>query len=76
MANIFVEALVIGLITAIIGFIIATLLMVLLDKKFKFKDYTFWPQVMLGFFLTGMVMHLLFEVLGWNKKYCEMRSKK
>ena len=76
MANIWFEALVIGIITAIIGFIIATLLMVLVDKNFKFKNYTFWPQVMLGFFLTGAVMHLVFEVLGWNKKFCDMRNKK
>lgn len=75
MANIFLEALVIGLITAILGFIIATALMLIFDKDFKFKNYTFWPVVMLGFFLTGMAMHLLFEVLGWNTKYCKMKLK-
>jgi len=69
MAHIFVEALVVGLVSAVVGFIISTLFM-LPSKEFSFKKYNFWPQVMLSYFITGVVLHLGFEVAGANKWYC------
>lgn len=65
-----VEALVVGLITAIVGIIISTLFM-LPSKDFSWKKYTFWPQVLLAYFVTGFLLHLGFELAGANKWYCK-----
>lgn len=70
MTNLFIEALTVGIATAIIGFIISTLFM-LPSKNFSFKKYHFWPQVILAFFITGILIHLLCEVSGINKWYCK-----
>jgi hypothetical protein len=70
MANVFLEALIVAVATAVLGFIIATLFM-LPSKKFSFKKYDFWPQVILAFFVTGFLIHLLCEVSGVNKWYCK-----
>ncbi len=67
--KVLIEALVVGLVTAIVGLVIATSLM-FTEKDFSLKSYTFWPRVMLGYFLTGFVLHLLFESIGANKWYC------
>jgi len=69
MAHLLVEALIIGLLTAIVGTIISTLFM-LPSKSFSWKKYTFWPQVMAAYFVTGFLLHLGFEVSGSNKWYC------
>lgn len=69
MANIFFEALIVGLVTAVVGFIISTLFM-LTSKDFSWKKYHFWPQVVLSYFITGFLMHIGFEFAGANKWYC------
>lgn len=68
--KVLLEALVVGLVTSIVGLIIATTLM-FTQKDFSLKTYTFWPRVMIGYFLTGFLLHLLFEGLGANKWYCK-----
>lgn len=68
--NIFIEALIVGLITAIVGFILSTLLMYT-NKNFELKKYSFWFQVLLSFFLTGVAVHLVCEYTGVNKLYCK-----
>lgn len=65
------ETTVIGIGNAIIGLIISTVLMILLSKDFTFKKYSFWPQVMLGYFITGILIHLIYEFSGGNKWYCK-----
>lgn len=65
------ETLVVSLALAIIGLIISTLLMIVFSKNFTFKKYSFWPQVLLGYFITGVIMHLIFEYTGGNKWYCK-----
>jgi|LakMenEpi03Aug12_release.lakeMendotaPanAssembly.Ray.scaffolds.fasta_scaffold3330219_1 hypothetical protein len=70
MAHILIEALIIGLITAVVGFLLSTLFM-LPSKSFSWKKYDFWPQVMAAFFLTGFLLHLGFELAGINKWYCK-----
>ncbi len=69
LSKLFIEALSVGLLTAIIGFIISTLFM-LSSPSFSWKTYSFWPQVLLSYFLTGFLIHLLCEFLGINKWYC------
>ena len=69
------ETLIIGLITGVIGFIISTSLMVLFSKGFSFKEYTFWFQVFIGFFITGVVIHLGFEMAGFNQKFCCQKGR-
>lgn len=64
------EALLVGLVTALFGIVISTLFM-LPSKNFTFKKYTFWPQVMLSFFMTGFLLHIIFEKTGANKWYCK-----
>jgi hypothetical protein len=66
MVNYLVEALIIGIVSAIIGFTISTLLMYARDKDFSFDKYTFWPWVFFSYFLTGIIAHLLFQWFGAN----------
>jgi RsiW-degrading membrane proteinase PrsW (M82 family) len=65
------EAIIVGIVTAVVGFVIATGMMYIGVEKFSFKKYHFWKRVLLGYFLTGVVIHLLFEALGANKWYCK-----
>lgn len=65
-----IEALTVGVVTAIIGFIISTLLM-LPSKDFSWSKYHFWPSVLFSFFITGVIIHVIFEVSGANKWYCK-----
>lgn len=71
--NVFLEALIVGLITAIVGFIIATSLM-FFEPDFSFERYHFWFRVMAGYFITGFVLHLILEYTGINKKYCDSKK--
>lgn len=75
MAQLILETLIIGLITGVIGFIISTLLMVLFSKGFSFKEYTFWFQVFIGYFITGAIIHLSFEWAGLNQKFCCQKDR-
>lgn len=65
------EMLAVGFLTAILGFIISTLLMYKFSENFTIKKYKFWPQVFLSFFITGCLIHLLCEYSGVNKWYCK-----
>lgn len=71
--NIFIEALIFAFITAILGFLIATSLM-FLESDFSLKRYHFWFRVIIGYFITGFILYLLFEYTGLNKKYCEIKK--
>lgn len=70
MAHLLVEALIVGVISALVGIVISTLFM-LPSKSFSWKKYTFWPQVMASYFVTGVLLHLAFEFSGANKWYCK-----
>ena len=65
------EVLFVGIITAVAGLFISTLFMLLTDKNFSLKKYHFWYSVMLSYFITGMVLHIMFEFAGFNKWYCK-----
>lgn len=69
MVHFLIEALFIGVITALVGLAISTLLMYT-RPGFSLKQYKFWPLVLLSFFVTGFVMHIGFELIKLNKWYC------
>lgn len=73
--HVLLEALIVGLVMAVLGFIISTGMMFVTKSDFSLSKYKFWWQVVLGYFLTGFFGHLIFEVLGVNKKYCEEKLK-
>ncbi len=64
------EALFVGIVTAIIGFIIGTALM-FTNKNFTLKKYHFWGRVLFSYFIVGVILHLSFEAVGVNKWYCK-----
>jgi hypothetical protein len=66
----FFEALIVGVATAVLGFGISTLLMVVSTPDFSFEKYKFWPLVLVSFFLTGFWLHLIFEWTTLNRLYC------
>lgn len=68
--NVFIEALVIGIITGIIGLIISTIIMFYSSKSFSLQRYKFWPQILFSYMLTGIIIHILFEYTNMNKKFC------
>jgi len=70
-ASLFTEALVVGGITAVVGFVVSTVMMYLTQKDFSFRKYGFWWQVALALFVTGALIHVLLEVTGMNQKWCQ-----
>jgi hypothetical protein len=62
------EALFVGVLSAVIGFIISTAIMV---ASKNLKRYTFWPWVIISFFITGVLVHFICEYFGINKWYCK-----
>lgn len=65
------ELLFVGISSGIAGLFISTIFMILTVKNFNFKTYTFWPQIVISYFVTGILLHLLFEFFGFNKWYCQ-----
>ncbi len=75
MTNVYTEAFAVGLSTAFIGLFMSTLFMFIFSKKkFNLGRYTFWPQVFLSYFVTGFIIHLIYEWTGMNKKFCCNRN--
>lgn len=68
--HIILEAIIVGLSALLIGGIISFFMMGKEAKGFKH-----WDRVLLSYFLTGFLLHLLFEMFGLNIKYCEYRIK-
>ncbi len=68
--SLLVEALVVGIVSGIFGLAISTLIM-MSSKNFSWRKYDFWPQVFLSFFLTGFILHFIFEISGANGWYCK-----
>lgn len=75
MLNLINEALVIGFITGLFGLIISTCMMYFFSKDFSLKKYNFWDSIFLSFFITGFLIHIFFEYMGLNKKFCLDRLK-
>lgn len=71
MKQLLIEALVVGITAALVGLAISTILMFITSKDFSLEKYHFWPQVMLSYFITGVLLHLMYEYFGANKWYCD-----
>ncbi len=73
--QILLEALVVGISTVLLGL----LLHVLLGYHSKHADSPHMKQEMMDLiitlFLTGFLLHLLFEVSGLNKYYVDLKTK-
>lgn len=69
MKQLIFEAFVVGILAAIFGFVISTAIM-FLNPEFSFEKYKFWPQVLISYFLTGVLLHFAFEFAGANAWYC------
>lgn len=73
MSQVFVEAIVVGIVLVIIGIIVNAML----PKYFKVdlpdscKDWNKKHAMEISLFLTGFTAHLLFEATGINKWYCK-----
>jgi hypothetical protein len=65
------ESIFVGILVGVIGLIVSTSIMFLTDDKFTVKKYTFWPSVLASFVITGIISHIIFEIVGINKWYCK-----
>jgi|TARA_B110000259_G_scaffold187788_1_gene243322 membrane protein DedA with SNARE-associated domain len=68
-----IEALVVGILTVIVGSMVGYIVGSVLgtDLPLVCKDWNKKNAMEISLFLTGFVLHLLFEVLGGNKWYCK-----
>lgn len=69
--NILTEAFTFGIIYAIFGFVISTLIMYASYKNFNLAKYTFWKDVLFANFVSGFIGHLFFQYIGLNHHYCK-----
>lgn len=70
MAHYSIEALIVGIITMVIGTVLSVLSMYL-QPGFSIKQIDFWGYLLAVNFLTGFITHLLCECVGLNKWYCK-----
>ena len=76
MANVFAEAIVVGLVFVVIGLIVGAVVHKIvpsaIDPEFQ-KACAVWNKhhvMELTLFATGVIGHFLFEMIGANKWYC------
>lgn len=63
--NLLFEAFLLAILNVIFGFIVSYISM-----GEKAKTFEYWPRVLLGFFIAGVLIHLFCEISGINKTYC------
>ncbi len=64
MTNIFIEAIIVGIVTGIFAIIISTILTCVLSYNLNKKE------LFICSFLTGFFIHIMFEFTGMNKTFC------
>lgn len=69
MLKLLFESIIIGIITLIVGNIIFNLSVNKVNKD-KTKPY----GINLSFFITGVILHICLEYLGFNKWYCKKEA--
>lgn len=69
--QLFIEAIVVGIITVVVGSIISRILMHTNNLKQTFQSIPWnnWYTLEWSYFITGVFIHLLCEVIGINKWY-------
>tara|TARA_B100000925_G_scaffold281214_1_gene252743 strand:+ start:1288 stop:1527 length:240 start_codon:yes stop_codon:yes gene_type:complete len=73
MKGLLIEALVVGVATVVVGSIVGLVVGKVLgsDLPSVCKDWNKKYAMEISLFLTGAVLHLLFELVGGNKWYCK-----
>ena len=66
MLQLLLESFIVGILIVIVGFVISYISM-----GNDAKDFQHWNQLLLTFFISGVIVHLVCEVTGLNKKYCK-----
>jgi len=70
--NVFIEAICVGILVVIIGFIVSYIISSLSGKTNSVnKDWNKYHIMEISLFLTGMLTHLICEFTGINKYYCK-----
>ena len=64
--QLFVEATSVGMLIAILGYLFNYIAI-----HIEFLDKLYNGSIVIKFFITGFVTHLLFEFLGFNRWYCK-----
>jgi len=65
------ESIIIGIITLIVGLILFNLTV---NKKNKQNNYKTPHGIKFALFLTGIVIHLIIELSGFNKWICDKQT--
>lgn len=68
--KLFKEALFVGLGTALMGTLLSYFAMAYSNNSFNFK-FNHWDTVIISEFLSGFLLHYLWEYYGLNKWYCK-----
>ena len=73
MIRLLVEAIVVGIGTVIVGFIVSKIVSYFASKKLPdvCKEWNKHHVMEICLFLTGFSLHLLCEAIGLNKWYCK-----
>lgn len=78
MKDILTEAVIVGIVTAIIGKILSQIL-ININKLDENKEFPIWKEpkiIFISLFLTGIFIHLFCECIGLNKWYCDKKTRK
>jgi hypothetical protein len=67
-SNLLYELLLIGIVTIVVGFISTR---VLSGNKFPQFDDPKLGIMLFNYFIIGVVIHFIFEISGFNEKFCK-----
>ena len=70
MAHYLVEAIVVGLITMVLGTLLSIGSMYITQPGFSYTEVTFWTSLLVVNFILGFLVHVICEWTGINKWYC------